>query len=126
MRRSLFMAAGAVLVGSAVGAAEPAMKVTVVDLDTTRSGGSATIGVELSDVEMVDPASVNERVERGEGHLHYRVGDGPVVATTATRLSFHELPPGEHRIEVTLVGNNHQPIGPREVLEVTVPASKPR
>jgi hypothetical protein len=125
MRLNLFAAAAAVLVGSAVGA-EPAMKVTVVDLDTTRAGGSATIGVELSDIEMVDPASVNERVERGEGHLHYRVGEGPVVATTATRLSFHELPPGEHRIEVTLVGNNHQPIGPREVLEVTVPASKPR
>jgi hypothetical protein len=102
------------------------MKVTVVDLDTTRDGGSATVGVELSDIQMVDPTSVNGRVEKGEGHLHYRVGEGPVVATTATKLSFHELPPGEHRIEVTLVGNNHQPIGPREVLEVTVPAGKPR
>jgi len=102
------------------------MKVTIVDLDTTRGGGSATVSVEVSDIQMVDPASVNGRVEKGEGHLHYRVGEGPVVATTATKLSFHELPPGEHRIEVTLVGNNHQPIGPREVLEVTVPAGKPR
>jgi hypothetical protein len=50
------------------------------------------------------------------------VDDGPVVATTATRLSFHELAAGAHRIEVALVGNDHRPLGPREVLEVTIPA----
>jgi hypothetical protein len=47
----------------------------------------------------------------GQGHLHYRVDDGPVIATTVTELSFHELAPGPHRFEVTLVGNDHQPLG---------------
>jgi hypothetical protein len=45
-----------------------------------------------------------------------------VVATTATKLSFHELAPGDHRIEVTLAGNDHQPLIPSETLRVTVPA----
>ena len=123
MRRSMLGAAAAGALYGAAAFAEPALEIRLVDLEPGREGGSATVGVQLSDVEMVDPASANERVEKGEGHLHYRLDDGPVIATTATRLGFHELRPGEHRIEVTLVGNNHRPLGPREVLAVTVPAS---
>jgi hypothetical protein len=52
--------------------------------------------------------------------LHYRVDNGPVVATTSTKLSFHELPVGEHKIMVMLAGNDHQPLGPRETLSVRI------
>ena len=54
-------------------------------------------------------------------HLHYRVDDGPVIATTATKLSFHELTPGLHKIVVMLANNDHSPSGLEQTLEITVP-----
>jgi hypothetical protein len=38
-----------------------------------------------------------------------------------TKLSFHELSSGEHKIVVMLAGNDHKPLGPQETLTVTVP-----
>ena len=111
-------AASLLLAGAAL--ADPGLRVELVDLD--QGAGSATVGVALSDIEMVDPAAAKERAASGQGHLHYRVDDGVVVATTVTRLSFHELRAGEHRIEVILVGNDHRPLGPRQVVGVTVRA----
>ena len=75
----------------------------------------------MSGIQLVDPASVQEKPKAGQGHLHYRVDDGPVIATTAPKLSFHELSPGEHRFELTLAGNDHQPLMPSKTLRVTVP-----
>ena len=64
---------------------------------------------------------MGERPIKGEAHLHYRVDDGPVIATTATKLSFHELTPGQHTITVMLAANNHKPLGPQQTLTVTIP-----
>ena len=93
----------------------------LVDEQKKAEEKAATVKVAVKGVELVDPAKVNEKPHKGQGHLHYRVDDGPVIATTATKLSFHELASGEHKIRVMLAGNDHQPLGPEETLTVKIP-----
>ena len=116
----LALALGLALVGPARSAA-PSLQATLVDATELAQKGGAKVEVEVTGLELVDPASVQERPRPGQGHLHYRVDDGPVIATTVTKLSFHELTPGAHTFEVSLVGNDHQPLGPSETLRVSVP-----
>lgn len=99
----------------------PTMSAKLVDADQKAKKKSATVSVNVHGLKIVDPASVNEKAAKGQGHLHYRVDDGPVIATTATKLSFHGLSSGTHTITVTLAGNDHAPLGPSETLNVTVP-----
>jgi hypothetical protein len=82
---------------------------------------AATVQVKVDGVELVDPASVNEQPKAGQGHLHYRVDDDPVIATTVTKLSFHDLKPGAHKIMVMLAANDHTPLGPQKTLNVSIP-----
>ena len=103
-------------------AAKPTLDASLTDAEKLAQKGSATVQVQTSGIELVDPASVQEKPRDGQGHLHYRVDDGPVIATTTPKLSFHELAPGAHRIEVTLAGNDHHPLGPSKTLRVTIPA----
>jgi hypothetical protein len=119
-KAGMILTLGLALATSAV--AEPGLDASLRDADKLAQKGSATVEVRASGIELVDPASVQEQPHDGEGHLHYRVDEGPVIATTAPKLSFHELAPGLHRIEVSLVGNDHQPLGPTETLSVRVPA----
>jgi hypothetical protein len=101
--------------------AEAALDARLVEPDRNAMQASATLEVEVSGLELIDPATAMERPQTGQGHVHYRVDAGPVIATTATKLSFHELSAGVHRFRVELVGNDHQPLGPSESLEITVP-----
>lgn len=67
---------------------------------------------------------VKARMDRGEplqGHLHYQVDDGPVIATTTTKLSFHNLTAGSHKIMVVLANNDHTSTGVEQTLEVKIP-----
>ena len=82
---------------------------------------AATVSVETNGIKLIDPASVNEQAKAGQGHLHYQVDSGPIIATTATKLSFHGLRAGAHKIVVMLAGNDHNPLGPQQTLEVTIP-----
>jgi len=67
---------------------------------------------------------VLEMPKAGQAHLHYQVDDGPVVATTAPKLSFHGLKPGEHKVVVMLAANDHSALGPQETLNVRVTPSR--
>jgi hypothetical protein len=103
------------------GTARPTMTAKLVDPEKKAAGRAATVEVTASGVELVDPATAGERPMPGQGHLHYQVDSGPVVATPAAKLSFHELMPGTHTIVVTLAGNDHKPLGPQQRLTVTIP-----
>jgi hypothetical protein len=46
------------------------------------------------------------------------------IASTAPMLSFHDLSVGEHKIMITLAGNDHKPLGPQETLTITIPQGK--
>ena len=116
------MMAGPRVHAQAPGAATKAvMTAKLIDADKKAAEKAATVEVTTSGVELVDPAISKEKAVPGQGHLHYQVDKGPVVATPSAKLSFHELTPGTHTILVVLAGNDHQPLGPQQELKVTVP-----
>jgi len=86
----------------------------------------ADVKVTVAGIGLVDPQMVGDYPVWGQGHLHYQVDGGPVIATTATKLSFHDLAPGSHTIVVLLAGNDHRPLGPKRVLTVTIPSDGKR
>ena len=102
-------------------ATRPTMTAKLVDPEKKAAERSATVEVTTSGVELIDPAIAKEKAVPGQGHLHYQVDKGPVVATPSAKLSFHELTPGAHSIVVMLAGNDHKPLGPQEQLTVTIP-----
>jgi len=100
---------------------QPTLKAVLVDQQKKAAKREATVQVTVSGINIVDPAVAGEKPKRGEGHFHYQVDGGPVVATTAPKLSFHELSPGSHAISVILAGNDHKPLMPPVALQVKVP-----
>jgi len=99
----------------------PELSAKLTDPEKKAQEHTATVEVKVAGIQLIDPAAVNEQPQQGQGHLHYQVDTGPVIATTTTKLSFHELSSGSHEITVMLVSNDHQPLGPRETLPVTIP-----
>jgi Family of unknown function (DUF6130) len=99
----------------------PTLTATLIDAEKKAKEKAATVEVKVTGIELIDPAKVGEKPKTGQGHLHYRVDDGPIIATTTTKLSFHELTPGNHKITVMLAGNDHNPLGPQQTLEVKIP-----
>jgi hypothetical protein len=109
--------------GQAPGSAtKPAMTAKLIDPDKKAAARAATVEVTTTGVELVDPALSNEKPVAGQGHLHYQLDKGAVIATPSAKLSFHELTPGPHTILVMLAGNDHKPLGPQQQLTLTVPA----
>jgi hypothetical protein len=108
------------VISSEVGAT-PELSAKLSDPEKKAQEHTATVEVKVAGIQLIDPAAVNEQPQQGQGHLHYQVDTGPVIATTTTKLSFHELSSGAHEITVMLVSNDHQPLGPRETLTVNIP-----
>jgi hypothetical protein len=94
---------------------------SLVDAEKNAMEKTATVEVRVTGVELIDPAKTSKQPMKGQGHLHYQVDSGPVIATTSPKLSFHELTPGKHKIVVMLANNDHSPAGLQQVLEITVP-----
>jgi len=101
--------------------ATPELSAKLSDPEKKAQEHTATVEVRVAGIQLIDPAAVNEQPQQGQGHLHYQVDTGPVIATTTTKLSFHELSSGSHEITVMLVSSDHQPLGPRETLTVNIP-----
>jgi hypothetical protein len=101
--------------------ATPELLAKLSDAEKKAQEHTATVEVRVAGIQLIDPAAVNEQPQQGQGHLHYQVDTGPVIATTTTKLSFHELSSGSHEITVMLVSSDHQPLGPRETLPVIIP-----
>ena len=99
----------------------PTLTATLVDAEKKAQQKAATVDVKVTGIKIIDPAAANEKPVAGQGHLHYQVDDGPIIATTTMKLSFHGLTSGTHKIVVTLAGNDHNPLGPQQTLDVTIP-----
>ena len=99
------------------------LEASLVNADKNAARGAATVQVKVTGVEIVDPGTVGETVKKGQAHLHYTLDGGPVVATTATKLSFHGLKPGSHKLQVALAANDHSSLGVEQTLSIEVPAS---
>jgi len=93
----------------------------LVDANAKAQKKAATVEVKVTGIKLVDPAAAKEKPKAGQGHLHYQLDSDPIIATTATKLSFHELPPGQHQVKVMLAANDHSPLGPEQTLTVVVP-----
>ena len=102
-------------------ATKPTLTAKLIDPDKKAAGRAATVEVTTSGVELVDPAMSNEKPVVGQGHVHYQLDKGPIVATPSAKLSWHELMPGAHTILIMLAGNDHKPLGPQQTLTVTIP-----
>ena len=100
---------------------QPVLEAVLVDREKKAAKREATVQVKASGINIVDPAVAGEKPRRGEGHFHYQVDGGPVVATTSAKLSFHELSPGPHIITVVLAGNDHQRLVQPVTLQLRVP-----
>jgi hypothetical protein len=106
---------------ASAGSEKPTLKAMLVEPEKKAKEKAATVKVTVGGVKIIDPATVNEKAAAGQGHIHYKLDDGPVVATTAAKLSWHELSSGKHKITVMLAGNDHQPLGPEETVSVDIP-----
>ncbi|MEO7385314.1 MAG: hypothetical protein ABIX37_00095 [Gammaproteobacteria bacterium] len=116
------------IIGIASGAAvsvglakPPTVSANLVDPVAKALKQTASVKVTVEGLRLVEASASMEKPKAGEGHLHYQVDKGPVIATTAPALAFHELTPGQHIITVTPVGNDHQPVGTPVVLSVSIP-----
>ena len=99
----------------------PSIWVRLVDEEQKAKEDSATVQVHVSGFRMVDPDRARGRAVAGQGHLHYRIDQGPAIATTSSKLTFHDLTPGQHTIEVQAVGNDHQRLTDMQKLTITIP-----
>jgi hypothetical protein len=106
---------------SPAGGATPELSAKLIDPEKKAREQTATVEVKVAGIQLIDSAAVHDQPQQGQGHLHYQVDSGPLIATTTTKLSLHELSSGPHKITVMLVGNDHQALGPRETLTVTIP-----
>jgi hypothetical protein len=100
---------------------EPTLTATLVDPEKKAKEKAATVEVKVTGIEIIDPAKVNEKPHAGQGHFHYQLDGGPIIATTTPKLSFHELTPGDHKLVVTLASNDHKPLGPQQTLDIKIP-----
>ena len=103
------------------GTGQGVIAVTLLNAAQQASAKSATVDVKVAGLNLVDPATVGNVAQAGQGHLHYKVDDGPVIATTATQLTFQELSTGSHQITVWLAGNDNQLLGPYQTFTVRIP-----
>jgi hypothetical protein len=97
---------------------------SLVDPEQKAQEQTAVVEVKVAGIQLIDSAAVNEQPQSGQAHLHYQLDNGPIIATTTTKLSFHELSPGPHKITVMLAGNDHQLLGPKDTLTVNIPPGK--
>jgi hypothetical protein len=116
-----FMTLGSVDLQAQAGGTRPTMTAKLVDAEKNAAERTATVEVTVSGIELIDPATAKGKPVAGQGHLHYQLDKGPIIATPTAKLSFHELPPGSHTIVVMLAGNDHKPLGPQERLTVNIP-----
>jgi hypothetical protein len=109
------------MAGGADAQTKATLTAKLIDPDRKAEQHAATVEVTTSGIELVDPALSNEKPVAGQGHLHYQLDKGPIIATPSAKLSFHELTPGAHTIAVVLASNDHRPLGPQQTLNVNIP-----
>ena len=105
-------------------ASGPTITARLIDENWNASRKAASVEVTVQGIQLVEPSLTSQSHGPVQGHLHYQLDDGSIVATSASKISFHELSPGEHKISVNLTDGNHIPIGMPIALTLTIPAIK--
>ncbi|MEA2444583.1 MAG: hypothetical protein QOJ12_1875 [Thermoleophilales bacterium] len=108
--------------------------------DGATLGSKFTAKVKLTNF-VIDPASVGKSPVPGKGHLHFRLDggrfdvpgnsaggdlaaklgvDGKYSPAVAPAMTYTQIPPGKHRLEIYLANNNHTDTGVEAEVEFTV------
>jgi hypothetical protein len=104
----------------------------VTPKDGATESGSVTATVQLSNFKIA-PQAVGQAPRPGQGHLHFKMDQGKydfpkysgangLIAkklgvtghyspALAPKITYKNLPPGEHELEVYLANNNHTNVG---------------
>ena len=106
------------------GATSASLQAHLVDEKENARAHLAVVQVEVHGISLVSPFEARAPTP-GEGHLHYRVDNGPLIDTAASELGFRGFSPGTHTIDVFLAGNDHTHLGPSAQLKIEVPPSQP-
>lgn len=102
-------------------AAAPAFSVRLVAPEKLARQRSVLMQVTAPNIELVEPTQASGAPREGQGHLHYQVDQGPIIDTANPVLTLHALAFGRHTVAVEIAGNDHRPLGPPQVLVVTIP-----
>lgn len=100
--------------------APPPMMLVAMTIELPSPQRGAGVLVHVAGIRLVDPG-LDPELAADEGHLHYRVDDGPVLETSATNVAFTDLAKGRHFVSVSLAANDHSPLGPAETVVVRIP-----
>ena len=109
--------------------------------DGATTGDSITAEVDIKGFE-IDDANVGKANEEGHGHLHFSLDggkydypkysgangelakqlgvEGMYSPSTEPSITYTDLPPGEHTLEVALVNNDHSETGTTDTTTFTV------
>ena len=123
-------------------AAGPKPKVKfVTPKDGSTMNGNVTATVQLSNFQIA-PQAVGQAPRPGQGHLHFKMDDGKydfpkysgangLIAkklgvtghyspALAPKITYKNLPPGKHELEVYLANNNHTSVGVEAKVKFTL------
>jgi hypothetical protein len=108
--------------------------------DGATVGSKFTAKVELTNFE-IDPDAVGKSPVPGKGHLHFRLDegrfdvpghsaggdlaaklgvDGKYSPAVVPSITYEQIPPGKHVLEIYLANNNHTDTGVEAEVEFTV------
>ncbi len=93
----------------------------LVDPEALARQKAVTVEVKVDGIELKDPQEVSPSAARPQAQLLYQLDQGPGIATKANRMTFLDLPPGEHSITIRLAGQDHKPLGPYQLSTVRIP-----
>jgi predicted small secreted protein len=79
-------------------------------------GEAIDVRLELEGARVVDQTSTNLRPD--EGHLHVLLDDQLLSMTEGLEQTLHDVPAGQHLLEVEFVANDHAPFDPRVIAKV--------
>lgn len=118
----------------------------VEPMDGSTTGTTVTADVELSEFQ-IDPENVGKANEEGTGHLHFSMDggkydypkysgangelakqlgvEGQYSPSTEPTITYENLPPGQHTLEVELVNNDHSGTGTSATTTFEATSSKP-
>ena len=91
-----------------------------VDKEKNLQHRLAVIDVDVEGAVLGDPTDQSYQMP-GQGHVQFRVDNGPYILPSSNRIAFEALAPGKHTIEVTLADHNYRLMAPKIDLELDVP-----
>ncbi len=99
----------------------PTISAELADKHQNEKAHKAVVKVQTDSIAIIDAAAANHAPKLDQGHIQYQLDDGAVFNSTSKVWTFTHLSPGEHRVLVSLAGNDNRPRGLPVTLKLHVP-----